>query len=65
MWLFEAGESLMVTYHCPPSWLNAVWGALDGYREDCIPEGLPEYDAQWDDICFAMARITESLGLES
>jgi hypothetical protein len=53
---------MTVTYHCQPSWLDCIWNALHGYREDCIPEGNAEYDREWDDICFAMARIAETLG---
>ena len=45
-----------------PQSLETVWEALHGYREDCIPEGKVEsYDKQWDDICTAMAWITEAL----
>ena len=45
-------------------WLDTLWNALWTYREDNIPEGDVMYDSEWDDICFAMARIKESLGLE-
>lgn len=45
-------------------WLETIWDALGSHRENCIPEGEPSYDAQWDDICTAMAWLTESLGLE-
>lgn len=45
------------------SWMNTVWGALEGYRENCIPPDDPQYDEEWDDICTAMAWIRESLGL--
>jgi hypothetical protein len=41
--------------------LDTVWNALHSHRETCIPEGAPEYDAQWSDICTAMAWITEDL----
>jgi len=47
----------------PESWLETVWDALGGYREDCIPEGEEMYDEEWDDICTAMAFIREELGL--
>jgi hypothetical protein len=43
------------------TWLSTIWGALHGYREDCIPEGDPMYDDQWSDITTAMAWITEAL----
>lgn len=55
---------MAVTYHCKPSWMDCLWNALHGYREDCIPEGNAEYDKEWDDICFAMARIAETLGVD-
>lgn len=48
----------------PQSHIDVIWEALEMVREDCIPEGDPGYDAQWDDICTAMAWITEDLGLE-
>jgi len=38
--------------------LEVIWEALHAFREDCISEG----DQQWDDICTAMAWITEALG---
>ena len=44
--------------------LEIVWDALTAYREDLIPEGDQMYDKEWDDICTAMAWITEDLGLE-
>ena len=44
--------------------LKTVWIALESYREQCIPEGMEGNDAVWDDICTAMAVITEDLGLE-
>ena len=40
------------------SWLDTVWDALQGFREDCISTD----DEQWDEICTAMAWITEELG---
>jgi len=43
------------------SHLETIWSALAGYREDCIPEGTPEHDEEWSDICTAMAWITEDL----
>lgn len=42
------------------SWLETIWDALHGYREDCIP-GDEAYDHIWDDICTAMAWISEEL----
>lgn len=41
--------------------LETIWHALFAYREDCIPESNPDYDNEWDDICTAMAWITEDL----
>ena len=38
-----------------------VWRALEAYREFLIPEGDPDYDKQWNDICTAMAVIEEDL----
>ena len=47
--------------HNPHSWFEPVWDALHGFRENCIPEGDPNYDDQWGDICTAMAWITEEI----
>jgi len=41
--------------------LETIWQALEGYRENCIPEGDSQYDEQWSDICTAMAWITEDI----
>ena len=41
--------------------LNTIWQALEGYRENCISEGEPNNDRQWDEICTAMALLTEDL----
>lgn len=41
--------------------LAIVWAALEAYRADLIPEGDPDYDEQWNDICTAMAVIEEDL----
>jgi hypothetical protein len=48
---------------CPnrKAFLETVWDALSSYREDCIPEGDDSYDEQWNDICHAMACLTEDL----
>lgn len=44
------------------SWLHTIWDALDEYREVCIPgKGDTEEDRQWDDICLAMAWISQAL----
>ena len=43
--------------------LCLIWDALQCYREDCISG--QEYDKQWDDICTAMAWITEDVLIPS
>ncbi len=53
--------------------LSIIWDALHDYRENCIPQyndndftkDEVSYDEQWDEICGAMAKITEQLGLDS
>ena len=44
--------------------LDVIWEALAAYRSDLIPEGDPQYDDTWSEICTAMAWITEDLGLD-
>ena len=45
--------------------LETIWNALQAYREDSIPEGIEKsWDEEWDEITYAMARITEELGLD-
>ena len=46
------------------SHIETIWYALQSHRETCIPEGTPEYDEEWDDICTAMAWIQEDLDCE-
>lgn len=41
--------------------LETIWIALEGYRENCIPEGNSDYDEEWGEICTAMAWIEEDL----
>ena len=41
--------------------IDTIWQALEGYRENCIPEGQTEYDNEWSDICTAMPWIQEDL----
>lgn len=41
--------------------LNVIWDALHEYRENNIPEGNPEHDDKWSDICTQMAWISEDL----
>lgn len=43
---------------------ETVWYALHCFREDCIPEGDPMYDEQWDEICQAMAVIMYACGVK-
>lgn len=62
----------MITLHHPKydyqeemtEHLDTVWDALAAYREDLIPEGDPMYDAQWAEICEAMANIRSLAGLD-
>jgi len=44
--------------------IEVIWDALYAYREDLIPEGDPQYDEIWSDVCTAMAWIQEDLGVE-
>lgn len=41
--------------------LDLIWDALQILREEALPEGNELADARWDDICTAMAWITEEL----
>lgn len=41
--------------------LEVIWDALCDMRENCIPEGDPQYDAKWSDICTTMHKIEEEL----
>ena len=43
--------------------LDLIWEALFAYREDLIPEGDPNYDEQWNEICTAMHWISEDLNI--
>lgn len=52
-----------LTHSNKASWLETIWCALECHRENSIPEGVDEYDEEWDDICTAMAWITEELGM--
>jgi hypothetical protein len=42
--------------------LDTIWNALHIHR-DCCQEGAEESDAEWDEICTAMAWIAEDLGV--
>ena len=42
--------------------LDIVWEGLQEYRDKVIPEcGCTENDDKWDDICGAMANMSEQL----
>jgi hypothetical protein len=41
--------------HDEQSWINTIWEALDHARELYT-------DDQWDEICMAMAWMTDALG---
>ena len=41
-----------------------IWSVLEDYRDNKIPEGTPNFDDEWDNICVAMAVIQEDLGCE-
>lgn len=43
------------------TWMETIWDALFKYRDKCIPEGDAKYDAEWSDICTAMAWLQEEL----
>lgn len=53
-----------LTHSNEASWLETVWDVLAMAREDLIPEGVPEYDDQWSDVCTAMAWIQEALNID-
>ena len=44
--------------------LSVLWNALHKVREDCISEGIPENDYQWDNITYAMAKLHEALEID-
>ena len=41
--------------------IDIIWKALEEYREKVITEGIEKNDEEWNDICTAMAWITEDL----
>jgi hypothetical protein len=47
---FNIGESL-----------DVVWKALHGYQEACLDHATDDASEEWDDICTAMAWITDAL----
>ena len=52
------------TANDPVSWLEAVWSALQHWRENLLEEGDEVDDKDWDEITTSMAWITEELGYE-
>jgi len=48
----------------PPSWLEAVWSALQHWRHNLLEAGDEEDDKDWDEVCTVMAWLTEELGYE-
>jgi len=52
---------MILTHSDKISWIETVWDALQSHRENCIPEGVDNHDAEWDEICTAMAWIQEEL----
>lgn len=53
---------MTLTHGNKASWLETIWVALECHRENSIPEGVDDYDAEWNEICTAMAWIAEELG---
>jgi hypothetical protein len=51
---------MTLTHADRTSWLFEVWHALEEWR-DAHPEGDAAHDAQWDEICLAMAWIGERI----
>lgn len=45
------------------TWMNTIWNALYEYRDNWITEGVEDNDAEWSDICTAMAWLEEELEL--
>jgi hypothetical protein len=47
--------------------ISTIWAALEAYQDSVLDAPSMERGEarkQWDDICGAMARITESLGYD-
>jgi hypothetical protein len=52
----------------PQSWIETVWDALFEWQdahEGRNPAGGVTYEERWDDICTAMAWITEAITEEN
>lgn len=57
---------MTITRNDTAAQLRAIWEVLSMAREDCIPEdGNGPYDEQWQEVCEAMAWISEDLGIEA
>jgi hypothetical protein len=41
--------------------LDTIWGALQSYRENCIPEYDSDYDEEWESVLNAMDYIIKQL----
>jgi hypothetical protein len=41
--------------------IETVWEALEEFRDEWIPEGTELNDRRWDNVCLAMAWISEAL----
>ena len=61
--MLDTDDAVELTYSDRASWIETIWDALQEFRDVNIPEGPPHHDAQWDDICTAMAWISEELGV--
>ena len=49
-------------YSSPTTWIEVVWQALHNYRD--VWNDDSDRDQEWDDICTAMAWISEELSVE-
>lgn len=60
-------QTLTLTHSNRASWLETIWDALHSHRENTLSEFLdcPKADSEWDNICTAMAWITEQMGMEA
>jgi hypothetical protein len=51
-------------FNDPATWLACIWEALEYVRDEHLMEGDEVADAQWNDLCTAMAWVSETLGVE-
>lgn len=42
-----------------------MWDALEAAREEFIPEGDPDHDEEWEEVCNAMDTIKRVLEVET